>query len=112
MPKELWGEALEHCRVHGVGATARGLGIDFGRLRKLAAALTGGRAEAERRVAPTPEFVDLGPLGDLAQASGLSGGTPSMVVEVELATGDRLTIRASGANCPNALELLRELRGR
>lgn len=110
MPKELWGEAVAHCRVHGVGATAKGLGIDVGRLRMLAGASATGKRQ--RQAASTAEFVDLGPVGELARATGLSGTATTMVVEVELASGDRLTIRASGANGAEALQLVREFRGR
>lgn len=99
MPEELWREAVELAGVHGVMPTVRALQIDYGRLKKLVIAAGGAQAPAPRvalaRPRAAPAFIDVGTAGEIRQRT--QRATPAAsgvtIVELTLATGDRLTIR-------------------
>jgi hypothetical protein len=48
MPERLWGEAVRLAQIHGVRAAAVGLGVDYGKLRKLATGTLKGLVKAGR----------------------------------------------------------------
>lgn len=112
MPERLWGEAVRLAQIHGVRAAAVGLGVDYGKLRKLATGALKGLVKAGRaRRGSGPTFIDVGTAGELAGGSAplVRGGTT--VIEVDFATGDRLAIRTSGEQPLDVAQLVREFRG-
>jgi hypothetical protein len=119
MPEKLWGEAVRLAQVHGVRAAALGLGVDYGKLRKLAAGAVKGWAKAGRarrasenvRLRAGPAFIDVGPAGEVAGGSEPVVRCGTTVIEVDLVTGDRLAIRTSGEQPVDVAQLVRELRG-
>lgn len=76
MPEELWARAVHLARKHGVGATARALGLDGGKLSRLM------RAEAEPSAAPS--FVEV------SWAPSVGWGC---VVEMARRDGAKMTVR-------------------
>jgi len=108
MPEPLWGEAVELAQAHGLSATARGLRIDYGKLKKLVEKGNGGEPNRGRR--SRPSFVDVGSASELAAAVEASVTVGTTVVELERATGDRLTIRMAYGQQLNIAEVIREFR--
>jgi hypothetical protein len=96
MPEELWGAAVELAREHGAYGTARGLGINYGTLRKRMG------ARLKRSAGPRSEFVELSP------GLGIGGAPASAVVELSSSGGEKLTIRLAGPGEWSVLEVCRE----
>jgi hypothetical protein len=113
MPEKLWGEAVRLAQIHGVRAAAVGLGVDYGKLRKLATLAGRGLARAGRaRRVSGPAFIDMGPVGELAGGSEPLARGGTTVIEVDFVTGDRLAIRTSGEQPVDVAQLVREFRGK
>jgi hypothetical protein len=113
MPEALWGEAVRLAQIHGVRAAALGLGVDYGKLRRLATGAVKGLAKAGRAGrACGPAFIDMGPVGELAGGSEPLARGGTTVIEVDFVTGDRLAIRTSGEQPVDVAQLVREFRGR
>ena len=75
MPEALWGEAVRLAQIHGVRAAALGLGVDYGKLRKLATKAVKGLAKAGRaRRVSGSAFIDVGPVGELAVSRSPGAG--------------------------------------
>lgn len=77
IPEEIWQAAVEVARVLGVGATARALRFNAGRLQRRVAESEHGRRGA-------PAFVELG-----APVLGVGGAT---VIELVGADGERMRV--------------------
>lgn len=83
MPPELWAEAEAVARKHGLYATARGAGVDYGTLAKRLTAEPAGKAEAVA-------FVEW-------SGAELLGGAPrGAVIEMSDASGRHVAVRLSG----------------
>ena len=92
MPAALWAAAVGVARRHGVGPTARALGVDYATLkRRLAADGPGSPAAA-------PTFLDLG----VAVPLGLG----ACVIAVEGPRGRRLRVDVSDLRVPELLALV------
>ena len=82
MPEELWAAAAKLARRHGVYPTARALGLEYNKLKRLS-----GQAHGRERTTPPPTFVELTvpPPADVAgcriELTGPRGGS----VKIELA---------------------------
>lgn len=113
MPEKLWGEAVRLAQIHGVRAAAVGLGVDYGKLRKLATTMAAkGLAKTGRtRRVSGPAFIDMGSVGELAGGSEPLVRGATTVIEVDFVTGDRLAIRTSGEQPLDVAQLVREVRG-
>jgi hypothetical protein len=109
MPKALWDKAVELSRAYGLGVTARGLHIDYGKLQKMAG------KRPRRPLSPGScagsGFVDLGTVGAVLGVGGPRGSTEAMSIELQLGSGDKLTIRLSAGQQLDIVGLIRELRG-
>ena len=111
MPQALWCEAIELAHAHGLYRTARGLRVDFGKLKRLLEKATDPISRRGQRSGAT--FVDIGAASELtgaAEASSVPAGTT--VVELRLATGDRLTIRIAAGQQLDIAQVIRDFRGR
>jgi hypothetical protein len=92
MPAALWAAAVDVARRHGLAATARALGVDYGTLkRRLAATEPGPPAAA-------PTFVDLGVTAPL--------GLGASVIAVDGPRGRRLRLEVSDLRVPDLLALV------
>jgi hypothetical protein len=96
IPKRLWLAAAEAARGNGVGKTAQALGLDYGKLKRLAES---GTAAAATRTTP-PTFVEL--IG--SQGDGLS----ECLIELEGPQG-KMRIQWKGATNPDLAGLSRVL---
>jgi hypothetical protein len=113
MPEKLWGEAVRLAQTHDVRAAALGLGVDYGKQRKLATGTLKGLAKAGRaRRVSGPAFIDMGQVGELAAGGELLARGGTTLIEVDFVTGDRLAIRTSGEQPLDVAQLMREFRGR
>jgi hypothetical protein len=116
MPEELWREAVALAGVHGMTPTVRALRVDYGGLKKRVVAAEATKV-AVPRLAPArpgraPGFIDVGTAGEIHQSMqratrAVAGVT---VIELTLATGERLTIRVDGGQSLDQPELIREFR--
>jgi hypothetical protein len=109
MPKDLWQIAVGLAAEHGVYAAARGLGVNYGSLRRRVEATGRGARSGARRAAA---FVDVGTASEivgLASALGTTGVSGTMI-ELANARGERLTIRLEPGQRIDVPGLLRELR--
>ena len=88
IPEELWGQAADLARTHGVSRTAAALKLNYYDLQRRVGA---GRAR-RKRVAPQPTFVEL-PAPSLP-APGCDPGT----LEIIRPCGTRLLLRLPGAS--------------
>lgn len=98
IPAQLWERAVAVARVEGIDATARALGVDRGRLARLAG--SGSTRSDGLAVAPEPtraEFVEL----DARVMCG-SGRT---VVHLEGGDGERVRVEVSGASRVDVMAL-------
>ncbi|MBM3274183.1 MAG: hypothetical protein FJZ00_03455 [Candidatus Sericytochromatia bacterium] len=88
MPGELWAEAVAVARKHGLYATARGAGIDYGalaeRMRSAPTAPSAGKSAAV-------QFVEWSGVEVLGQAAAPAGA----VVEMRDGSGRQVTVRMS-----------------
>jgi hypothetical protein len=92
MPAALWAAAVGVARRHGVGPTARALGVDYATLqRRLASDGAGPTAAA-------PTFLDLGVAAPL--------GLGACVIAVEGPRGRRLRLDVSDLRVPDLLALV------
>jgi hypothetical protein len=92
MPVALWAAAVDMAWRHGLAATARALGLDYGTLkRRLAAHGPGPTAAA-------PTFVDLGVAAPL--------GLGACVIAVDGPRGRRLRLEVSDLRVPDLLALV------
>ncbi len=96
IPKSLWIAAAEVARENGVGRTAQILGLEYGKLKRLAEA----DAVAAKAGATPPTFVEL--IG--SQAGGLS----ECLIELEGAHG-KMRIQWKGTTAPDLAGLSRTL---
>jgi hypothetical protein len=96
IPKSLWILAAEVARENGVGRTAQVLGLDYGKLKRLAES---GVVAAKRAATPAT-FVEL--IG--AQAGGLS----ECLIELEGSHG-KMRIQWKGTTAPDLAGLSRAL---
>lgn len=109
MPAALWRKAVELSRKYGVGVTAKGLHVDYGRLQKMAGATP--RRTSSRESDAAAKFVDLGTVGAVFGTAAPQGSTETMSIELQLRSGDRLTIRVGAGHQLDLAGLIRELRG-
>lgn len=109
MPKALWSKAVELSRRYGLGVTAKGLQIDYGKLQKMAG--KGPRRPSSHGSRAGSGFVDLGTVGAVLGFGGPRGSTEAMSIELQLGSGDKLTIRLSAGQQLDIVGLIRALRG-
>jgi hypothetical protein len=95
IPEQLWREAADLARAHGVNRTARALRLDYYSLKKRTAAAAG----PGKRI---PGFVEILP-------GGMPAGSECMI-EVEDPGGAKLRIRLQGGGLPDVATLVRVLR--
>jgi hypothetical protein len=88
IPESLWAEAAVVAREHGVFRTAKALRLEYGKLKRLAAASSPVSRKVARLAAPPAAFVEL--LGPGA------GGVSECLIEVEGPRG-KLRIQWKGA---------------
>lgn len=91
MPAALWAAAIALARQHGLAATARALGVDYGTLKHRTAASGAGPV-------PATTFVDLG----MARSAGLG----ACVIAVAGARGRRLRVEVSDLCVPDLVALV------
>jgi hypothetical protein len=92
MPAALWAAAVDRARRHGLAATARSLGLDYGALKRhLAAGGAGPPAAA-------PTFVDLGVVAP--------GGLGACVLTIDGPRGRRLRVEVADLRLPDLLALV------
>lgn len=103
MPAPLWTSAVALARRRGVYATAKGLRIDFGSLRRRLAAAAERTAPSRER---EPTFVEIAPPAMFGAAG------PGVSVELSRPDGARLTVRLGAEAAFDVGELVRELWGR
>ena len=92
MPAALWAAAVDLAGRHGVGPTARALGVDYATLKRRLTAEGAGSTPA------APTFVDLGVAGPL--------GLGACVIAVDGARGRRLRLEVSDLRVPDLLALV------
>lgn len=92
MPAALWAAAVDVARRHGLAATGRALGLDYGTLKRRVAATEPGSTAA------APTFVDLGVAGPV--------GLGACVIAVEGPRGRRLRLEVSDLRVPDLLALV------
>ncbi len=92
MPAALWAAAVDVARQHGVGATARALGVDYATLKRRLA------GDGPAPTAAAPAFVDLGVAGPL--------GVGASVIAVDGPRGRRLRLEVSDLRVPDLLALV------
>lgn len=95
LPEDLWREAIELARVHGVNKVARTLKLDYYSLKKRVSV-----AEIEPKA---PEFIQI-----LDGAAAI--GKPECVIELEDGSGAKLRISLRGAGVPDIPALARAFR--
>ena len=103
MPAPLWASAVALARRRGVYATAKGLRVDFGSLRRRLAAAAERTAPSRER---QPTFVEITP----AAMFGAAG--PGASVELSSPEGVKLTVRLAAGEELDVGALVRELWGR
>lgn len=86
IPDDLWAAAAELAREHGVFRTAKVLRLEYGKLKRLAAASNGVARKGARRAGSPPAFLEL-----LTPAAG----TSECLIELEGAQG-KLRIQWKG----------------
>jgi hypothetical protein len=96
IPEELWREAAQLARAHGINRTARALRLDYYALKKRAAAAAGSGERA-------PEFVEILP-------GGMRAPQPECMIEIEETSGAKMRIRLQGGNLPDVADLTRAFR--
>jgi hypothetical protein len=90
IPEQLWVDAVEVARVHGVGEAARLLRLDRRRLERRVAGGSGGGLAAE--------FVEI---------PSVAVGPPGIEVEFVGADGDRVRVAIpGGARAPGAVDVV------
>jgi hypothetical protein len=92
MPAALWVAAVDLARRHGLTATARALGLDYGTLKRRLAALDPDPP------AWAPTFLDLGVVAP--------GGLGACVIAVDGPRGRRLRLEVSDLRVPDLLALV------
>jgi hypothetical protein len=92
MPAALWAAAVDVARRHGVGPTARALGVDYATLKRRLA------TDGEGSSAVVPTFLDLGVTAPL--------GLGACVIAVEGPRGRRLRLEVSDLRVPDLLALV------
>jgi len=98
IPKRLWLAAGEAARENGVGRTAQALGLEYGKLKRLAES----SAVAAKAAATKPTFVELiGPTSVTLQ---------ECIIEFESLSGGKVRIQWKGAAPPDWTSLLRAWR--
>lgn len=110
MPAALWRKAVELSRTYGLGVTAKGLHVDYGKLQKMAGERP--RRASSRGSDAGARFVDVGTVGSVLGAAAPQGSTETMSIELQLRSGDRLTIRVGAGHRLDLAGLIRELRGK
>jgi hypothetical protein len=98
MPAMLWTAAVELARRHGVGPTARVLGIDYAALKRRVA------TESQLVTDTGPTFVDLGPAATL--------GLGACVIAVDGRRGRRLRLEVSGLRASDLVAFVQATWGR
>lgn len=98
MPEELWREAVSLAARYGLGPVARGLGVDYGTLKRRFNQSSPG-STSERQSSPAEEFVEI--------ALPALSKSPEAMVTVELSApdGSKLTVHLSGSAGPTVLDL-------
>lgn len=94
MPEELWAAAIKVARRHGVYPTARALGLEYNKLKRLAQST--GEVQPEL---PTPTFVEL-------IAAQPAGGSHCRI-EMEGPGGGRMRIELPPASAELVVNLCR-----
>jgi hypothetical protein len=94
LPEELWAAAIKLARRHGVYPTARALGLEYNKLKRLAQS-TG----QPQKGLPAPTFVEL-------IAAQPAGGSPCRI-EMEGPGGGRMTIELPLASAELVVSLCR-----
>ncbi len=94
--EQLWRQAAELARSHGINRTARALRLDYYSLKKH---VTAAARSAER----LPEFVEFPP-------GGLAASRPECLIEIEDPSGAKLRIHLHGGNLPEIAALARVFR--
>jgi|WetSurMetagenome_2_1015567.scaffolds.fasta_scaffold725494_1 hypothetical protein len=109
MPKDLWQAAVGLAADHGVSAAARGLGVNYGTLRRQVKATASGDRTVARKAAA---FVDVGTASDIVGLATTLGAARVSGTTIELANtrGERLTIHLEPGQRIDVAGLLRELR--
>ena len=92
MPAALWVAAVDLARRHGLTATARALGLDYGTLKRRLAAVDPGPP------AGAPTFLDLGVVAP--------GGLGACVIVVDGPRGRRLRLEVSDLRVPDLVALV------
>jgi hypothetical protein len=96
IPKHLWISAAEAARESGVGRTAQVLGLEYGKLKRLAEA----GAVAAKAAATPPTFVEL--------IGSPGGGLSECLIELEGPHG-KMRIQWKGTTAPDLAALSRAL---
>jgi len=100
IPESLWTAAAEVAREHGVFRTAKVLRLEYGKLKRLAAALSPGGRRTAGLGAPPAAFVELLTPG--------TGGGAECLIELEGPRG-KMRIQWKGATAPDLAGLSRGL---
>ena len=98
MPAMLWTAAVALARQHGVGPTARVLGIDYAALKRRVATNSQPATDAG------PTFVELGPAATL--------GLGACVIAVDGRRGRRLRLEVSGLRASDLVAFVQATWGR
>jgi hypothetical protein len=100
IPEALWASAAKLAREHGVFQTAKVLGLDYGKLKRLAASPGPAEPTAAPPAAPAPAFVELLEPGGAAVSECL--------IELEGPRG-KMRIQWRGSTAPDLAGLSRTL---
>lgn len=92
MPAALWVAAVDLARRHGLPATARALGLDYGTLKRRLAAVDPGPSSG------APTFLDLGVVAP--------AGLGACVIAVDGPGGRHLRLEVSDLRVPDLLALM------
>jgi len=115
MPEELWSEATELGRVCGVYRTSQDLGVNYESLRarierssgRASSARQGGQRRSHRApISGAPKFVELATMPTVVESVGAAG----VLIEVQEATGSKLTIRLGTASTIDVCAVLASFR--
>lgn len=113
MPDKLWAAAVALAQTHGVYRISQDLGVNYDSLKaRLAKAGRGARSRGRRSQVRRatgngqPKFVELEPMPALATL-----GSDGVLVEVQDATGSKLTIRLDATSTVDVCAVLAAFRG-
>ena len=106
MPAELWDAAISLAKEHGVGPVARGLGVDYGGLRRRMDERGGAEATGA-------ESQGLASFVELPTATPPpEGAVPGVELELRDPDGSRLVLRVPGSEAPDVGAVVSAFRGR